>query len=714
MLAFTHIKLIFLASFIIHSESTSGYDTSTDSTAEADPGKSAPNDSLHLQQGRDKGTKNYSLDHTFTGNLKKMKPKKNQTRGPAKSGKSVKADFMDLDSPEDDPIIVVDKKHVEGDDTRISSKAGRISPLAKKINGTKIQRKYVDIFSKMSSDEIDAIVDKIETIANKFPVQTKVASNFLPLLADPVFEGVNISIPHKVVEKSYCALIHALVTARVLASLLGIAFLFFSLFFLFAASFLGLSMEKVGDQDDDGVGISSKAGRISPLAKKINETEIQKADLVDVVTISIPSLIGDDFIKETIRVEYEWRPPSYDVFKQNLIYEPMAATSEPNKGATNVGNKSKSSSMVKSTGNYSKKGNITTSNSYCTLEYDEEEDEEHVENVSLPTELKELPTKFNKLAEDVKGLKNQFHKLEIELPGDLKEISTKLEDFTKSVTSLTSQVAELKTLQWELPTEFLPPPTQIASNARDTSVPSAGHSGTIPDEGEKNINQTLISQLFQRRADKNAKKTNLKNDLNQQHHLQLQSFLQSSQPQLINNPPSSKVHQKAPFDLRGSRPMKTNEKRLSGSSKKKKWRKFDYVTESGDNVYLTEEQINAQKKIEEEVKAEAAKQEGEIQTRMDYLHQTKEELGIDLEKPLCEQDTLDKLNDLANKKKKHADDIHDYLRANKRLKSSVQYEDHLDGTVLNKPVLDFTKVLELMIMSGPLAPFCLQKLIREI
>nr|GEZ63492.1 zinc knuckle CX2CX4HX4C [Tanacetum cinerariifolium] len=245
------------------------------------------------------------------------------------------------------------------------------------------------------------------------------------------------------------------------------------------------------------------------------------ADLVDVVTISIPSLTGDDFIKETIRVEYEWRPPSCDKnndgfqkvgykkkkkghskftngsqfvglsVKQNLIYEPMAATSEPNKGATNVGNKSKSSSMVKSTGNYSKKGNITTSNS------------------SLPTELKELPTKFNKLAEDVKGLKNQFHKLEIELPGDLKEISTKLEDFTKSVTSLTSQ------------------------------------------------------------------------------------------------------------------------------------------------------------------------------------------------------DTLDKLNDLANKKRKHADDIHDYFRANKKLKSSVQYEDHLDGTMLNKPVLDFTKVLELMIMSGPLAPFCL-------
>ncbi|GJV47428.1 hypothetical protein Tco_1437640 [Tanacetum coccineum] len=261
---------------------------------------------------------------------------------------------------------------------------------------------------------------------------------------------------------------------------------------------------------------------------------------------------------------------------------------------------------------------------------------------SLPTEQKELPTKFNELAEDVKGLKNQVHELEIELLGELKEIPTKLEDFTKTVTSLTSQVAKLKTLQWELPAEFLPLPTQVfntaSKKAGDTSVPSTVQAGIIP-AGDKTSH------------------------------------------------------------VAGS---------LAGSSKKKKLRKFDFVTESGDHVHLTEEQINAQKKIKEEAKAEAAKQEGEIrrvelvdllgpkvvskyynakkgpitlkvyredgtseiihdfkasdlhlgewrevvkacpnrtgkgwktiyeriQTRMDYLHQTKEELGIDLDKPL--------------------------------------------------------------------------------
>ncbi|GJZ38468.1 hypothetical protein Tco_0585031 [Tanacetum coccineum] len=117
---------------------------------------------------------------------------------------------------------------------------------------------------------------------------------------------------------------------------------------------------------------------------------------------------------------------------------------------------------------------------------------------SLSTELKELSAKFNELAEEVKGL------------------------------NLTSQVAELETLQWELPTEFLSVPTQveviqaklktldalpsllhkvtnvlnqfaqaIASNkTKDDSVPSAGQVSTQPVKGDKNTNQATISQVF--------------------------------------------------------------------------------------------------------------------------------------------------------------------------------------------------------------------------
>nr|GEW06170.1 hypothetical protein [Tanacetum cinerariifolium] len=187
------------------------------------------------------------------------------------------------------------------------------------------------------------------------------------------------------------------------------------------------------------------------------------------------------------------------------------------------------------------------------------------------------------------------------------------------------------------------------------------------------------------------------------------------------------------------------------SSRIKKLKKFDFITEDGRHIYLSKEEINQQKKLEEDAKAEAAKQEREVRklelvdlldpevvnkyyndklqydkyydkmlnkraesriTNCDVLNKkglithkvyrkdgTSEvipnfkasdlhlELGINLDIPLCEQDPLKKLNDLANKKRKCSDDIHDYFKANKRLKSSVQYEDHLTGTVLDEPVL---------------------------
>nr|GFC61456.1 hypothetical protein [Tanacetum cinerariifolium] len=66
---------------------------------------------------------------------------------------------------------------------------------------------------------------------------------------------------------------------------------------------------------------------------------------------------------------------------------------------------------------------------------------------SLPTELKELSSKFNDLFEEIKELKNYVKKLEVELLGDLKEMPSKLEKFTSTVSSLTTQVAELKTHQ---------------------------------------------------------------------------------------------------------------------------------------------------------------------------------------------------------------------------------------------------------------------------
>ncbi|GJZ31168.1 hypothetical protein Tco_0576215 [Tanacetum coccineum] len=229
--------------------------------------------------------------------------------------------------------------------------------------------------------------------------QPQVNFNFRPLVADPVFNGINISIPRKVVEK---------VSARLEHTLYGY--------------FIGKRLT-------------------FPLLNTMLKTT--GADLVDSVTVGIPSLKGDDFTKETIHVEYEWRPPRCDeckIFchvhdhfpkkmvsppivttsnvvaptveksndgfqmvgkkrrvevnpsllmvvrftgpfvKQTVRYEPKATTSAPKKGATNVSNPSKSSSMLKTADTSLKNDDFTTSNSFFSLN-DEEEDDEEVENM---------------------------------------------------------------------------------------------------------------------------------------------------------------------------------------------------------------------------------------------------------------------------------------------------------------------------------------------
>ncbi|GKC14287.1 hypothetical protein Tco_1011069 [Tanacetum coccineum] len=114
----------------------------------------------------------------------------------------------------------------------------------------------------------------------------------------------------------------------------------------------------------------------------------------------------------------------------------------------------------------------------------------------LPTELKELPSKFTELSGEIKEPKHHVKDIEIELPGDLKEIPTKLETFTSTISSLTSQVAELN-IQWELPSEFAIM-VENASGATTKDVPSAGQANASPTEGEKNTKDA---------------ETNLKNEL---------------------------------------------------------------------------------------------------------------------------------------------------------------------------------------------------------
>ncbi|GJZ55256.1 hypothetical protein Tco_0610449 [Tanacetum coccineum] len=131
-------------SFILHSESASGHDASANFTTEADPGISAPKDSISYQQGMDEGTKNYSFAHILVGSnpsvlVDKTKSAKDglktahttlganeESRADDISQKVKLEDFSDIlkdtrsafftpDSPTDEPIIVSDESEEEED-----------------------------------------------------------------------------------------------------------------------------------------------------------------------------------------------------------------------------------------------------------------------------------------------------------------------------------------------------------------------------------------------------------------------------------------------------------------------------------------------------------------------------------------------------------------------------------------------------------------------
>ncbi|GJY71638.1 hypothetical protein Tco_0475341 [Tanacetum coccineum] len=176
----------------------------------------------------------------------------------------------------------------------------------------------------------------------------------------------------------------------------------------------------------------------------------------------------------------------------------------------------------------------------------------------------------------VKSLKTKFlnitsaHDFSSSLPIELKDLPSKFNYLTEeTVTSLTSQVAELETLQWELPTKFLVVPSQFK----------------MVQAKLKTLDVLLSSS---RTEGEHIKKDNGKKDLS------LEEAVKESTGSDYND----------------------DETYLSGSmvesSRIKKVKKFDFVTEDGKHIHLTEEQINQQKNIEEEAKVEATKHESEV------------------------------------------------------------------------------------------------------
>ncbi|GJV26039.1 zinc knuckle CX2CX4HX4C containing protein [Tanacetum coccineum] len=221
--------------------------------------------------------------------------------------------------------------------------------------------------------------------------QPKVNSNFHPLVADPVFDGVNISIPRKVVKNVSIRFEHTLYGYFIRKRMAFLVVKYYArnnwakhglkrimmnnkgFFFFKFDSQAGLEAVLEGGPwlirkspiilkkwSMDTRLLKEELTRI-PIWVKLHDVPIQvfeedgicliatfigkhvmldsytssmcndswgrssfarclievssEVNLMDVVTIGITSLIREDFTKETIRVEYEWRPPRCDVCK---------------------------------------------------------------------------------------------------------------------------------------------------------------------------------------------------------------------------------------------------------------------------------------------------------------------------------------------------------------------------------------------------------------
>ncbi|GJW16938.1 hypothetical protein Tco_0024374 [Tanacetum coccineum] len=218
------------------------------------------------------------------------------------------------------------------------------------------------------------------------------------------------------------------------------------------------------------------------------------------------------------------------------------------------------------------------------------------------------------------------------------------------IQELIAQVAELKTIQWELPAEFLDLPSQ---ELQARNVPSAGQATASPAEGEKNTSKDA--------------KTNLQNEL----------------VDLLGIDVVEKYHnKKLLFDKYCDKILKRRKRSkiincdvltLKGLISLKVYRE-DGINEVIENFKVNDLHLAEWKDV---VQACPDRKEkgwktiyGLIKTRMEYLDQTKRELKIDFSIPLKEQDPLIELNELANKKRKRTSDLKDHSKSTKKHKSS--------------------------------------------
>ncbi|GKD97862.1 hypothetical protein Tco_1381759, partial [Tanacetum coccineum] len=258
---------------------------------------------------------------------------------------------------------------------------------------------------------------------------------------------------------------------------------------------------------------------------------------------------------------------------------------------------------------------------------------------SIPSELKELPSKITTLSREIQELRRHVQGMEIELPDFKWELPAEFLALPSQILSVYAKLQTLDTLTSLLNkvsntlTRFASIMENASHTAKSKGVSLVGPTTASPAEEEKNTNPTI----------KDAETTNM--------HDELVDLLGIDIVTQIHSPITLQLYRE------------------------------DGIIKVISNVKVSGLHLAEWK---EDVQACPDRKEkgwktiyGLIKTRMEYLNQTEKELKFDFNKPLKEQDPLNELNDLANKKRKRTGDLKDHFGSTKKHKSSIQHEEEV-------------------------------------
>ncbi|GKC61961.1 RNA-directed DNA polymerase, eukaryota, reverse transcriptase zinc-binding domain protein [Tanacetum coccineum] len=227
-----------------------------------------------------------SLGESTNQVLWTMNPSKVQYPKPFKSLWSAGDESFMVTNDVPSPNLVNKELGVNLDSSQVE-KPSHESPIVHSVEVNTIPKSYVGSAGADTND------------------QSNVKSNFCSLVADKVFDGVNISIPCKVVENLIATYLEKPIMLDSYTSLMC----------------------------KDSWGRSS-------FTRCLIEINLE-ADFMESITIGIPELYGPGHTKETIRVEYEWKPPrcpTCNIFRYTGETCPKKVVTTPVENDTNVTN----------------------------------------------------------------------------------------------------------------------------------------------------------------------------------------------------------------------------------------------------------------------------------------------------------------------------------------------------------------------------------------